>query len=116
MFNILFRNQDDHVKNIAFLMDRSGTWRLAPAYDVIYAYSPAGPWTGRHQMLLGGKNDDFTRDDLLGFAEFAGLRRRRARALLDQIATRAARWPEFAAEAGVPERDVEHIASTFRKV
>ena len=28
-FNILARNQDDHVKNITFLMDREGKWSLA---------------------------------------------------------------------------------------
>lgn len=25
-FNIVTRNQDDHVKNIAFLMDKAGRW------------------------------------------------------------------------------------------
>ena len=28
-FNIVIRNQDDHVKNIAFLMDQAGTWSLS---------------------------------------------------------------------------------------
>ena len=41
-FNIVARNQDDHVKNIAFLMDRSGRWSLSPAFAVTYSYNPAG--------------------------------------------------------------------------
>jgi serine/threonine-protein kinase HipA len=57
VFNIMVRNQDDHVKNIAFLMNRKGEWRLSPAFDVNYAYNPAGPWTGQHQMSLNGKRD-----------------------------------------------------------
>ena len=50
VFNIVARNQDDHVKNIAFLMDRSGTWSLAPAFDMTYSYQPEGKWTSSHQM------------------------------------------------------------------
>ena len=45
LFNVMARNQDDHVKNISFLMDRSGQWALSPAYDLAYAYNPSGPWT-----------------------------------------------------------------------
>jgi len=43
-FNIIARNQDDHVKNIAFLMDKAGQWSLAPAFDVMYSYNPTGEW------------------------------------------------------------------------
>ncbi|MCB1964597.1 MAG: type II toxin-antitoxin system HipA family toxin, partial [Candidatus Accumulibacter sp.] len=42
VFNIVARNQDDHVKNIAFLMDKQGRWSLAPAFDVTYSYNPSG--------------------------------------------------------------------------
>ncbi len=41
-FNLMARNQDDHVKNIAFLMDKMGGWSLAPAFDVIYSYNLTG--------------------------------------------------------------------------
>ena len=34
VFNVVVRNQDDHTKNISFLMDRGGKWRLSPAYDM----------------------------------------------------------------------------------
>ena len=44
VFNVVARNQDDHVKNVAFLMDRDGGWRLAPAYDVTWAWSPGNRW------------------------------------------------------------------------
>ena len=47
VFNVIARNQDDHVKNISFLMDRSGKWSLSPAYDVAYAYNPSGTWDPR---------------------------------------------------------------------
>ena len=59
VFNVMARNQDDHVKNISFLMDRSGEWSLSPAYDVAYTYNPSDRWTGDHQMSLAGRRDDF---------------------------------------------------------
>ena len=63
VFNICARNQDDHVKNIAFLMDRAGNWSLAPAFDLTYAWQPTGRWTSVHQMTLNGKRDGFTLAD-----------------------------------------------------
>ncbi len=59
-FNVIARNQDDHVKNIAFLMDKQGRWSLSPAFDVMYAYNPSGAWTAMQQMSLAGKRDGFT--------------------------------------------------------
>jgi serine/threonine-protein kinase HipA len=63
VFNIVARNQDDHVKNIAFLMDKSGQWSLAPAFDVTYSVQPSGKWTLTHQMTLNDKQDGFTLED-----------------------------------------------------
>lgn len=100
-FNIVARNQDDHVKNIAFLMDRRGRWSLSPAYDVIYAYNPSGGWTRRHQMSMNGKREDFTEADFSACADTAGMSRRRAMAFLAQVHDAVAQWPAFAEEAGV---------------
>ncbi|HEX3947727.1 MAG TPA: HipA domain-containing protein, partial [Acidimicrobiales bacterium] len=77
-FNVVARNQDDHVKNIAFLMDRTGRWSLSPAFDVTYAYSPDGRWTSRHQMTLDGRRDDFTVANFRHLAQTASMRRGRA--------------------------------------
>ncbi|PWL59842.1 MAG: toxin HipA, partial [Bacteroidales bacterium] len=69
VFNVVIRNQDDHTKNISFLMDRQGKWTLSPAYDMGFAYNPKGGWTAQHQMSINGKFDDITRQDLLEFAK-----------------------------------------------
>lgn len=114
-FNVIARNQDDHVKNIAFLMDRSGRWRLSPAFDVVYSYNPSGDWTARHQMSLNGKRDGFDRDDLQSFAKVGGIKKTRSSQLLDKIAAAVAVWPSFAAAGGVPDVDVRRIERTFRK-
>ncbi len=60
-FNIVARNQDDHVKNIAFLMNKAGEWSLSPAFDLSYSYNPDGTWTSQHQMSMNGKRENFAR-------------------------------------------------------
>jgi serine/threonine-protein kinase HipA len=114
VFNLVARNQDDHTKNIAFLMDKSGRWQLSPAFDVTYSYNPDGAWTSRHQMSVNGKRDLFNREDLIACARNAGLKRGRAMTLLDEVIAGAGQWEELAARAGVPGRDAERIASAFR--
>lgn len=114
VFNVLARNQDDHVKNTAFTMNQAGQWALAPAYDLTWAYKPGNRWLEAHQMSLAGKRDDFVLHDLKSVADFAGLRRGRWREIVDQVGNAVAHWPEFAAEAAVSGAQVDEIAATHR--
>jgi serine/threonine-protein kinase HipA len=114
VFNVVARNQDDHVKNAAFLMDRDGGWRLAPAYDVIWAWSPGNRWLDTHQMTINGKRDHFTIVDLRAVAELAGLPRGRAESILAEITDVVAGWPRVAGEVGVDEQLAERIADSHR--
>jgi serine/threonine-protein kinase HipA len=114
VFNVVARNQDDHTKNIAFLMDRSGAWRLSPAYDMTYAYNPTGDWTARHQMLINGKSDGLETGDLLVLGKDADLRPAKAREVIDAVVAACTRWREFAARGGVFEHHVESIQKTLR--
>jgi serine/threonine-protein kinase HipA len=111
-FNVVARNQDDHTKNIAFLMDAGGSWMLSPAFDVIWAYNASGPWTSRHQMTINGKRNDFLRADLLAAGKSFGIRR--AGAALDAVVEAVSRWREFADEAGVPAEAARSIGKTHR--
>ena len=113
-FNIVARNQDDHVKNIAFLMDRSGGWRLSPAFDVTCSYNPEGRWTGAHQMTLNGKRDGFEVDDFVACARNASLKRGRASAILRDVQGAVSRWREFAEAAGVPAHAMRRIGTAHR--
>ena len=114
VFNVIARNQDDHVKNISFLMDRSGKWSLSPAYDVAYAYNPSGTWTGAHQMSLAGRRDGFERDDILQFAASVGVKKRRALEILDKASASVRDWGKHAETAEVPPRDVARVEKAFR--
>lgn len=113
-FNIVARNQDDHVKNIAFLMDRDGQWALSPAFDMTYAYQPTGKWTGQHQMTMNGKADNFEIDDFRQCAAAASMKRGRAEAIVGEVGDEVAEWPRFAGEVGVADEDADRIARTHR--
>ena len=114
VFNVMARNQDDHVKNIGFLMDRAGKWSLSPAYDVAYAYNPSGTWTRDHQMSLGGRRNGFERDDILRFAASIGIKKRRALEISEKVGASVRDWRNHAEAAEVAPRDVERIEKTFR--
>lgn len=114
VFNIVARNQDDHVKNIAFLMDPQGRWPLAPAFDVTYTYNPSGAWTATHQMTMNGKRDGFTRKDFEACAKTAMMKRGRAAAIIDEVQAAVKEWPVFAAATNVGEEGREKIRNTHR--
>jgi serine/threonine-protein kinase HipA len=109
VFNIVARNQDDHVKNIAFLMNKSGEWSLAPAFDVTYSFNPSGAWTASHQMTMNGKRDNFTMDDFSACAKTAAMKRGRAATILAEVQATVKKWPSFAEAAGVPTSVREKI-------
>lgn len=114
VFNILARNQDDHVKNIAFLMDKTGRWSLAPAFDLTYSFQPTGRWTSTHQMTLNGKRDNFTLEDLRACAQSAAMKRGRAEAILKEVHRAVSRWPDYAEEAGISADWRDKIGRTHR--
>lgn len=114
-FNVIARNQDDHVKNIGFLMNRSGQWRLSPAFDVVYSYNPTGDWTSRHQMSINGKRDGFQTEDLIALAEMANIKKRRALSMIADVNAAIEQWLTFAQQAGVSRLSMKRIAKTFRR-
>ena len=111
VFNVAVRNQDDHTKNISFLMGEDGKWRLSPAYDVGYAYNPDGGWTATHQMSVNGKFDGIDRDDLLAFARAEGIKD--AAETIDKVADSVSQWPRIAMDCGVPKEMVETIVKNM---
>lgn len=107
VFNVVVRNQDDHTKNISFLMAEDGQWQLSPAYDMGYAYNPQGGWTATHQMSINGKFDDINRDDLLTFARQNNIKE--AESIIDEVRDTISQWPEMAKTCGVPSETVNRI-------
>jgi serine/threonine-protein kinase HipA len=112
VFNLVGCNQDDHVKNFAFVMDRKGRWELTPAFDLCHA--EGSDFTRRHQLSLNAKTDGFTKQDLKALAEYVGLPRGRELRILDQVLDAFAGWPKLAARLDVPAALVRHVTRTLR--
>jgi serine/threonine-protein kinase HipA len=116
LLNVFIRNQDDHTKNIAFLMDSSGRWSLSPAFDVVYAYNPDGDWTNEHQMSLAGKTDNFELADLVSFGKFADLKAHETNAIIGDIRSAVSKWQNLSLEAGVPPEMSIKAKNGFRNL
>ncbi len=110
VFNVMARNQDDHTKNIAFLMQKNGDWKLSPAFDVTYAYNPEKGWTMRHQMSVNGKRENIEKDDLIAVAKAMNIKK--PTQLIEQISVAIKNWKLFAEMAGVPYKQAKAIQKT----
>lgn len=113
VFNVLARNQDDHVKNVSFLMDRRGQWHLSPAYDMTYAYNPDGMWTGTHQMTVNGKRAEISGRDLLASAKNMGIKKAEAEQIISEIQSCLEKWMHYAETASIKETSAIKIQRVF---
>ena len=116
VFNVIARNHDDHVKNIAFLMNKAGDWRLSPAFDVAYSYNSSGAWTSRHQMSLNNKRDGFGIEDLIALAETGGIKPAKARRIMEEVDASVDKWSDLAEAAGVDDRTRDRIGAAHRRL
>ncbi|WP_444889884.1 type II toxin-antitoxin system HipA family toxin [Microbulbifer sp. DLAB2-AA] len=114
VFNVLARNQDDHTKNIAFLMNPKGEWSLSPAFDVTYAHNPGGAWTSQHQMSINGKRDHFQLEDLLAVGRAISIKR--PMDIIEEVAAAVKQWQGFAEHAGVSESWTVEINQNLRQL
>lgn len=104
-FNVFAHNRDDHVKNFSYLMNRSGEWRFAPAYDIVFSQGPRG----EHTMAVAGEAAHPTERDMLRVAEDCDVDRRRAREIIRQVRDAVNQWPRFALDTGVSGETVSRI-------
>jgi len=115
LFNVFAMNCDDHVKNIAFLMDKAGVWTLAPAYDMAFSYNPNGAWTSQHQMTFNGKRRGFDENDFAAVGRSACLTKLKIRRALEQVRAAVVRWPEFASVAHVDDESATQIGNLLKR-
>lgn len=114
-FNHRAYNLDDHVKNIAFLMDRKGQWSLAPAYDITFAYNPGNRWLRMHQMTINGKGDEITKEDILESGKNMGLSSRRVKNIIEQTDETVANWAQYAEQCGIKAKTYNAIDKIINK-
>lgn len=113
VFNCLAVNQDDHVKNISFLMDKSGKWMLSPAYDITFSYNPSNKWLCAHQMTVNGKTVGIGLPDLLEAGAKMGIKNRRCKDIISEIAVSVSGFAAFAEQVGIREKTYNYINSVI---
>ncbi len=101
VFNVLSRNCDDHTKNFAFIMDKTGQWKLSPAFDVCHAYRPASTWVSQQSLSINGKRQGITRNDLLELAKQMNIKK--ANSIISQVKEIVAKWPDYAMQTKVAD-------------
>jgi serine/threonine-protein kinase HipA len=111
VFNVIARNLDDHAKNISFLMDETGKWQLAPAYDLTYSYNPESKWISQHNLSINGKTRNITKDDLLKVAKAMGVKQ--AKAIIEKTEGVVKKWPSYGKKAGVNLKQINAINKTL---
>jgi len=111
VFNCLAVNQDDHVKNISFIMDRAGKWSLSPAYDITFSFNPANKWLRAHQMTVNGKTMGISLSDLLKAGNTMGIKARRCTDIINEVSAAVEEFQVIAEHVGINERTCEYINS-----
>ena len=115
VFNCLAVNQDDHVKNTSFIMDRSGKWTLSPAYDITFSYNPTNKWLRAHQMTVNGKTLGIGLSDLLEAGDKMGIKGRRCKDIISEVETAISDFSVIAEQVHIKEKTYEHINSIIKK-
>ena len=112
LFNVFARNQNDHTKNIVFLMNEKGQWKLSPAFNLTYSYDATGTRMSQHQMSINSKRDNFTRKDLITIGESISLPK--PERVIDEVKQAVSQWPTFAKRAGLKKKIINDIVKMHR--
>lgn len=116
VFNVMAKNQDDHVKNFSFLMDRNGKWSLSPAYDMSYSFDPTGKWTNEHQMLANGKGKDITYEDILECGKKMDLKTSKINSIINKVYNVVSNYSSYAKKANLPDMAVKELMNNFNLI
>ena len=116
VFNVIMVNQDDHVKNIAFLMNKRGEWSLAPAYDLTFSYNPDNTLLRAHQMRINGKTEEITHSDLIASGKTMGLNKAKCEKIIEQIYNVAEKFSDYLHRSGVSDRTISMLTSVLENI
>jgi len=111
VFNVIARNCDDHTKNFSFIMDKSGEWKLAPAFDMCHAYRPESTWVSQQSLSVNGKRKDITVSDMLAVAQNMSIKK--PETIIEQVNAVVKKWPEYADKMKVKEDLRDAIQKTL---
>jgi serine/threonine-protein kinase HipA len=110
VFNVVYNNRDDHLKNFAFQLNQDGNWGLTPAYDLTFCYGPGG----EHWTTVKGAGKAIDRDHLVALAEDASIKKGRAEEILEEVISPVSKWLELSSTARVAKDTQSQIDYCIR--
>lgn len=113
VFNIVFFNSDDHLKNHSFIYDEKlDRWNLSPAYDLTYSLNPLMNYTRISRALsVNGKRIDISLEDVMTIADTFTIKN--ARNVVKEVQGGIDYWNEQAGELDIPGNIVQSIQKDF---
>jgi serine/threonine-protein kinase HipA len=94
-FNVFAHNRDDHSKNIGFLMDENGQWKVTPAYDLTFSSSGHG----MHSTMVNGESANPTKEHLMGLAHYFNIKN--ASQIIEHVQSVIYNWKAYAKQCNV---------------
>jgi len=116
VFNIVFRNVDDHLKNHSFIYNKEeNKWNLAPAYDLTYALNPLFTFkTTSRALSINGKRTNVTMKDVLRIAEEFAIKN--PKGIIEDVQALILKWMEVAVELEIPENIMRAIQKEIKRI
>jgi len=109
-FNLYSHNRDDHSKNFSWLMDSSGNWTLAPAYDLTYSSTVID----EHSTRIDGEGANPGRKHILSLAEEFSISK--PNDIIEEVQDSLSKWPSIAEECGVSTDSIDRIQAKFKEL
>ncbi len=113
VFNLVFANQDDHLKNHSFIYDEhNDKWELAPAYDLTYSLNPLLNFTSTSRVLsVNGKRTAIQLEDILAVADAYTIKN--AKGIIAEVQHATTTWPAVAKQLSIPLKIINSIKKDF---
>ncbi len=115
VFNVIAINQDDHVKNISFLMNRKGIWSLSPAYDITFAYNSNNQWLKAHQMSINGQISKISKDDIITCGKNMDLKAFKCEKIYKEVYSAVKEFDNIARSVGLRDKTINLIQKELDK-
>ncbi len=113
VFNVIFNNADDHLKNHTFIFNQqTNNWNIAPAYDITYPFNPLFNYKRKSRALsINNKRIDFNVKDLIIFAEKYSIKN--AKTIISNTIESISLWEKTANQLDIPSIVIENIKRDF---
>lgn len=109
VFNVIAHNRDDHARQFSFVMERDGTWCMAPAYDLTWSSGPGG----EHSSSILGHGKNITREHLIKLGKKADIKVPEIIKVIEQTRAAISKWEIFARQYDVSRQSTRLIATAL---